>query len=410
MSTPDLRSGHEAMAAHFGNRLKYWRRSRGLTQAELARDLDVDGSYISKLESSRRHANPEFAKRCDDLLDTGGELMGLLNLIEGERAHSKQLAMPMPVAWPSPSAHAPPQRGDGSDHAVRVRANPHTTTTLYRLLESYTEIDRSMGGQQISDAVERQSQDLIGMHIGEPDDLSLNLLSLAARFARLAGWIRFDSCDRGGSLFWHDCARRWAIAGQQLTLAAEIQARQSIVYSTMGDPAGGLAMASAIPTTGDDSDIEAWGHAATAQAHAAAGDVDATLTALDSFDKIVAGLDEPLVSPPILTDNTFLRHTLVGKAHLHLVLAGADPERHGSEAARRFRAALTDLSSHHLRDIALTRLRLARSLVAQGDIDAARTEVVDTELVARRCTSPRVHAILRRQRSLTQLPDPTPVF
>jgi transcriptional regulator with XRE-family HTH domain len=48
--------------------LKYWRLSRGLSQAKLARRADLTVDYLSKVESGRRGCNPSIAQHLADLL------------------------------------------------------------------------------------------------------------------------------------------------------------------------------------------------------------------------------------------------------------------------------------------------------------------------------------------------------
>jgi DNA-binding XRE family transcriptional regulator len=395
MSPPDpvTAAGRDAMSAHFGSRLKYWRRNRGFTQAELARALAVDGSYISKLESSRRHPNPDIARRCDELLNTGGELDSLLSLMEGDRGFDSAAVVPMPVLWTAPPPHHPPS---GPDMYQRPAASAHTMVTLSRLLEAYTDIDCSMGGHQIGAAVEQQAQDIIGMHIGTVEPMTSALLVLAAKFARLAGWIRFDARDHTGSRFWHDCGQRWALAGGEPALAAELLARQSIVHSSFGDPMGGVALAVASGELSPDMPVagRVWALLAQARGQAMAGQPEPALSCLTHAEKLLSGGRRALMASPSHHTNDFLWHVMAGKARLDLALAGVTPRVHATEAVILLRKAVADLPSHHVRDLALTRIRLSRALALTSDMAAARGELAEAESLARRCSSGRLHAAL----------------
>jgi transcriptional regulator with XRE-family HTH domain len=70
---------------HFGHQLRRWRRAAGLTQAELGRRLAYDHSFISRLERGYRWPSRELARRCDELLGTGGELLSQWRLADSER-------------------------------------------------------------------------------------------------------------------------------------------------------------------------------------------------------------------------------------------------------------------------------------------------------------------------------------
>src|ERR671921_746677 len=55
--------------------LKYWRKRRGLSQAELARRAGLSSNYVFRVENGRRGCNPETARLLADLL--GVELQAL---------------------------------------------------------------------------------------------------------------------------------------------------------------------------------------------------------------------------------------------------------------------------------------------------------------------------------------------
>jgi len=75
----------------FGRRLRHWRTTAALTQADLGRALTYDHSYISKVESGVRWPPRELAERCDQLLGARRELIELWSVAEEERRRE--------VAW-----------------------------------------------------------------------------------------------------------------------------------------------------------------------------------------------------------------------------------------------------------------------------------------------------------------------
>lgn len=70
---------------HFGHRLRHWRRSAGLTQAELGRRMAYDHSFISRVERGSRWPTRELALRCDEFLGADGELVELWRTADRER-------------------------------------------------------------------------------------------------------------------------------------------------------------------------------------------------------------------------------------------------------------------------------------------------------------------------------------
>jgi transcriptional regulator with XRE-family HTH domain len=64
-------------ADDFGTRLMRLRLARGLTLAQLARDINVSKSFLGNLECGRRHPSPAVAASCEKRLSAGGALITL---------------------------------------------------------------------------------------------------------------------------------------------------------------------------------------------------------------------------------------------------------------------------------------------------------------------------------------------
>lgn len=62
-------------AALFGEVLRHYREGALLTQEALARQIPCDRSQVAKIEAGTRVPSDQFAKRCDEVLDTGGMLI-----------------------------------------------------------------------------------------------------------------------------------------------------------------------------------------------------------------------------------------------------------------------------------------------------------------------------------------------
>ncbi|WP_329895201.1 helix-turn-helix domain-containing protein [Streptomyces sp. SP17KL33] len=67
-------SGGASNAALFGEVLRHYREAALLTQEALARQIPCDRSQVAKIEAGTRVPSDQFAKRCDEVLDTGGVL------------------------------------------------------------------------------------------------------------------------------------------------------------------------------------------------------------------------------------------------------------------------------------------------------------------------------------------------
>lgn len=127
-------SEHPSADKRFGQRLRHWRTTAGLTQAELGRELTYDHSYVSKVESGTRWPPRELAERCDGLLAADGELLSLWGQGDAERRRRERRQATMAAltallsdrqAHPAagcPCGHGPSEDGAPVDasHAGKV--------------------------------------------------------------------------------------------------------------------------------------------------------------------------------------------------------------------------------------------------------------------------------------------------
>ncbi|MFF0435164.1 Scr1 family TA system antitoxin-like transcriptional regulator [Streptomyces sp. NPDC004327] len=66
----------------FGELLRHYRESAGLTQEVLARQVHCDRSLVARVEAAKRVPADTFAKGCDEVLGTGGVLLRLWRRID----------------------------------------------------------------------------------------------------------------------------------------------------------------------------------------------------------------------------------------------------------------------------------------------------------------------------------------
>ncbi|KFG10409.1 MULTISPECIES: helix-turn-helix domain-containing protein [Streptomyces] len=67
-------AGGAGSSALFGEVLRHYREAALLTQDALAREVPCDRSQVAKVEAGTRVPSEQLAKRCDEVLDTGGVL------------------------------------------------------------------------------------------------------------------------------------------------------------------------------------------------------------------------------------------------------------------------------------------------------------------------------------------------
>ncbi|MER7208870.1 helix-turn-helix transcriptional regulator [Streptosporangium sp. NPDC000239] len=74
--------------AIWGRELRHYRKAADLTQGQLAEKVHFSESLISGVETGQLPASPEFAEKCDSVLDTGGALHRLLDWRKGRQIPS----------------------------------------------------------------------------------------------------------------------------------------------------------------------------------------------------------------------------------------------------------------------------------------------------------------------------------
>ncbi|MFD9315435.1 helix-turn-helix domain-containing protein, partial [Streptomyces goshikiensis] len=117
MGDPDLgrNTGHhdesaesaepaDGSALPFPAQLRRLRALRGLSLADLARRTHYSKGYLSKIETGAKPPTADVARRCDEVLGAGGELLRLVRDTEvpGPRSAAGPAGRPHAPAGPAP--------------------------------------------------------------------------------------------------------------------------------------------------------------------------------------------------------------------------------------------------------------------------------------------------------------------
>ncbi|MGX7828108.1 helix-turn-helix domain-containing protein [Actinokineospora sp. 24-640] len=364
----------DSVRAYFGWRLRHWRLTRGFTQAALGRELGYDHTFLSKIESGDRRPPPDLAERADRLLGADGELAALWPLLERERER-RQTEPPPTVAASLPS-------------------RPLTATapeTMHRLFVSYLRVATELGGRDLVVPLEHHTRTIVQWQAGATGAAATELLSLAATFAELAGWARFDSADYATALFWYNSGHHWATLARDPALASRLLARQSAVHWSVGNAAGAIGLADAARRVdGVGPGMRAWACLAEARGHALAADrglCEQRLAEAEDLLRQADADDEPWV---VGVTDSVLRLT-AGTCYRDLALRGRPglAGRAVDQVSRSLGAVPAD-SAH---DRALVTARLASALACAAQPDAAATLLAELLEIAH--GSGRVRAELR---------------
>ncbi|MBM7773113.1 transcriptional regulator with XRE-family HTH domain [Actinokineospora baliensis] len=271
-----------SVRAYFGWRLRHWRRARGLSQAELGARLGYGDSHLSKVESGDRWPPPDLPDRADRVLDTGGELAALWPLVERERQEGPG-ARPVEAVPPS------------------TPSSPTAPEAMAALLEAYHDVGSQLGSRDLVVPLEHHTRAVVQWQAGSSDP---ELARLAARFAQLAGWARFDGADYSTAQFWYTCGQHWATLADDRDLMSRLLARQSSVHWSVGNAAGAIALAErARLVEGTRPGVRAWACLAEARGHALAGDRRSCEQRLDDATTLLRAADprtEPWAAQSVL--------------------------------------------------------------------------------------------------------------
>ncbi|GAA1419537.1 multiprotein-bridging factor 1 family protein [Catellatospora coxensis] len=88
MTEPLTGRAQASAARDFAAQLRWWRGVRGYSQGRLAQRMPHSEAMIAKVESGERWPTEDLARRCDEVLQTGGLLSGIYPAVRAEQQAS----------------------------------------------------------------------------------------------------------------------------------------------------------------------------------------------------------------------------------------------------------------------------------------------------------------------------------
>ncbi|MFE5093174.1 helix-turn-helix domain-containing protein [Streptomyces sp. NPDC056638] len=337
--SPDVRTA-EAWRA-FGTRLRQWRRRAGLTQAQVGARVGYDHTAISKLEHGTRKTPLPLARRLDDLLTAGGDLLDACEAAEaegpggagegsggarpaattartgplpGEPAGGALLSMlppdiVLPMSLPTYGLVCPVHGRDGCTvpvladvialHSAFCALGPATVScppldidtvhALTALLAVCQRADEERAWPGATVVVERTLHAMLRWMALPAAPFQRQLAPLAAEYAQSAGCLRLVWGRNATAMAWLDRSLVWAgLAGHVGTEVAALS-DMSTLARLEGDGPSALAYGGAIRQAaagrhwaGAMSDLyEARGHAVRGDARQTLGHIDRAWSQMD---------------------------------------------------------------------------------------------------------------------------------
>jgi transcriptional regulator with XRE-family HTH domain/tetratricopeptide (TPR) repeat protein len=296
--------------ATFGAELRRRRMAAGLSLAEFAKRVHYSKGYLGKIETGEKPPGADLARRCDAVLDAGGELVAAVA--------REQPPSPSPIAeteqdgevWvmsmepDGTSRMVPMRRRDalaigaasllglnlGTSSASAAAAQQNGTIAAFRtLFEQTRQLGQIAGPSVVLPTVIAQTHTLRGMAAKASSPTRAELLQLAARYAEYAGWMTQEAGDDRGSLWWTRSAVELATAAGDTELKTYALIRQALITLYRDDAASTIELAQqaqADPRT--PARIHGLAALREAQGHALACDPDQCFRALDRAEHLLA--------------------------------------------------------------------------------------------------------------------------
>ncbi|MEU0643450.1 MULTISPECIES: helix-turn-helix domain-containing protein [Streptomyces] len=408
----------------FGPELRRCRLAAGLTLTQLASSVHYSKSQISKIETGHKRASSEFARLCDNALDTGGTLSALVPA-SGPSARSSSLdqagAMrptaepeepPVLSPWPPPSRRQMMTAGAAGlavgtmgqpPSPPEVMSSDETLLSAHRgLLDQYRRIAQLSPPDPLIPALAEHTKALHTLAAQTGSRTGAGLLSLSARFAEFTGWMAQEAGDDAAALRWTDHAVALADASGDHDLASYALVRRALITYYRGESADTIALADGALSHRLPPRIRGLAAQRRAQGHALAGDYDACMRDLDLARELIvrATADAvptalvPVLGPTHLTDPVSM---VTGWCLLDLGRPREAADLLDRECAR--------LPAHALRTQARYGTRRALSHAVAGELDHACTLTAALLTTTASVTSATITTDLRRlSRTLSRHP------
>ena len=311
--------------ASFGIELRRRRVAAGLSLATLAARVHYSTSQLSKVETGRKAASPDLARRCDAALAAEGALAALvpapraggtgaaggtgtagdlwvLRLGTGGAGDLTVVPPPGTVAGPAgrPGAPGAGTRWGAPGGAPR-ELDPQALAGYRSIFDTTRWIGQSAPPAVLMPALVAHTHALASLAGAAPAATRPAALLLAARFAEYAGWIAQESGHDDGAIWWTDHAVELALAAGDRELAEYAYVRRALIALYRHDPVATVELAQRALAGATDPRVRSLASQAQAQGHALAGDYDQCRRALDAAAVLAATGDGSAIEPVIGT-------------------------------------------------------------------------------------------------------------
>lgn len=392
-------------ATLFGVELRRRRITAGLSLTYMAGLVHYSKGYLSKIETGRKAPTEDLARRCDAVLEAGGELTSMVPVRSSEaplpdtnvdsEVWLMSLAPDGAASWFRPvdrrqmlatSAASVLAFRMGGTRPLAAEGTP--LDSFSSMFEQFRQLGQTASPSVVLPALIAHTHTVRQLAAQARSDDRGALLALGARYAEFAGWMVQESGDERAALWWTDRAVEMAAAGKDNDLATYSLVRRALVTLYRGDARQTIDLASQAQNAKVPARIRGLAAQRAAQGYALAGDYDACMRSLDQARELLSSARDG--SMPVL-----------GTVHLDdpaAMVAGWCLHDLGRprEAAAILDQEILGVPAHALRSQARYGVRRALAHAAAGNLEHACALTSDLLRVVDTVDSATIATDLRR--------------
>jgi transcriptional regulator with XRE-family HTH domain len=275
----------------FGPRLRYCRLAAGMSLAGLAAAVHYSKSYLSKVESGKQAPSAALARRCDSVLGTRGQFIGLLAARPVEPAAVIEGDLPGDE-WrlrllPDGSGEFTADRADLITLAAAAATVEPDCRSLRSLLTTTRLLGRATSPSIILPVVLSQLHVVRTLLSRTGPDFRRDLLDLGAELTESIGWLAQETGDHRTGLRWTEHAASWARAAGNDDLVDHTSLRRSLMLLYRGDAGQAIAVSERLRARPEVLVRTRWLAAhRSAQAYALTGDHARCFASIDAAHEL----------------------------------------------------------------------------------------------------------------------------
>lgn len=259
----------------FGEELRRLRTERGMSLRDFAKTAFVSKTVVWEWETGRKQPDADTAARVDDLLGSGGTLIG---------AATTSRLEPVPAGTDVARLQYAADHPRGADRGA--------VDALHGVLANMRRLEDSIGARPLIAATAGPLSLVEALADEAHGDIRRDVVDLAGQWAQFAGWLRAATDNPDGARRWYARTLEYATeSGNKDLVATSLSMRGNLAWmARRPGPVVGLSAAAAEHAR--SRSIQAIAAQQQARGYAVLGDADAVDEQLDRATELMAAAAE----------------------------------------------------------------------------------------------------------------------